>query len=91
MLGCIPAGLGESKADKKAEYKFVIVPKFVHPGFDCVRTWKASFNRKAASQARTDPSSRSRSRSRKPRIPHRTQIVLHDVLYLVLADRRTAR
>jgi hypothetical protein len=32
MLGCIPAGRGESKADKKAEYKFVIVPKVVHPG-----------------------------------------------------------
>ena len=32
MLGCIPAGLGESEADKKAEYKFVIVPKVVHPG-----------------------------------------------------------
>ena len=35
-LGCIPAALGESKADKKAEYKFVIVPKVVHPWFDQV-------------------------------------------------------
>jgi ribose transport system substrate-binding protein len=36
MLGCIPAALGQSKADKKAEYKFVIVPKVVHPWFDQV-------------------------------------------------------
>ena len=36
MLGCIPAALGESKADKKAECEFVIVPKVVHPWFDQV-------------------------------------------------------
>jgi ribose transport system substrate-binding protein len=33
-LGCIPAALGESKGDKKAEYEFVIVPKVVHLWFD---------------------------------------------------------
>jgi hypothetical protein len=37
MLGCIPAGLGESKADKKAEYKFVIVPKVADPGSTACR------------------------------------------------------
>ena len=37
MLGCIPAALGESKADKKAEYEFVIVPKVVHLWFDQVK------------------------------------------------------
>lgn len=37
MLGCIPVGLGESKADKKAEYKFVIVPKVVDPGSTACR------------------------------------------------------
>jgi ABC-type sugar transport system substrate-binding protein len=36
MLGCIPAALGESKADKRAECEFVIVPKVVHPWFDQV-------------------------------------------------------
>jgi len=36
MPGCIPAALGESKADKKAEHEFVIVPKVVHPWFDQV-------------------------------------------------------
>ena len=34
MLGCIPAALGESKRDQKAEYEFVIVLKVVHPWFD---------------------------------------------------------
>ncbi len=35
-LGCIPAALEESKADRKTEYEFVIVPKVVHLWFDQV-------------------------------------------------------
>lgn len=36
VLGSLPAAFGEDKAEKKAEYKFVIVPKVVHPWFDQV-------------------------------------------------------
>ena len=36
VLGSLPAAFGEAKAEKKAEYKFVIVPKVVHPWFDQV-------------------------------------------------------
>ena len=36
MLGSLPTAFGEAKADKKQEYKFVIVPKVVHPWFDQV-------------------------------------------------------
>ena len=36
LLGSLPVVFGESSPTKKAEYKFVIVPKVVHPWFDQV-------------------------------------------------------
>ena len=42
VLGSLPAAFGEDKAEKKAEYKFVIVPKVVHPWFDQVNETKAA-------------------------------------------------
>lgn len=36
LLSSLPTLFGESKTDKKSEYKFVIVPKVVHPWFDQV-------------------------------------------------------
>ena len=36
LLGSLPAVFGESSPAKKSEYKFVIVPKVVHPWFDQV-------------------------------------------------------
>jgi ABC-type sugar transport system substrate-binding protein len=36
LLGSLPVVFGESSPAKKSEYKFVIVPKVVHPWFDQV-------------------------------------------------------